>query len=30
VGAYELAKRPDDSPQWLIRLQLTALFPTGK
>ncbi len=27
VGAYDLVKRPDGAPQWIIRLQLTALFP---
>jgi hypothetical protein len=30
VGAYDLVKRPDGSPQWIIRVQLTALFPTGR
>jgi hypothetical protein len=29
VGAYELAKRPCGAPQWIIRVQLTAVFPTG-
>jgi hypothetical protein len=28
VGAYDLVKRPDGAPQWIIRVQLTALFPT--
>ena len=28
-GAYDLAKRPSGAPQWIIRVQLTALFPTG-
>ena len=28
VGAYDLLKRPDGAPQWIIRVQLTALFPT--
>jgi hypothetical protein len=28
-GAYDLLKRPDGTPQWVIRVQLTALFPTG-
>ena len=27
-GAYDLAKRPSGTPQWIIRVQLTALFPT--
>jgi len=30
VGAYDLARRPDGAPQWIIRVQLTALFPTGR
>jgi hypothetical protein len=30
VGAYDLVKRPDGAPQWIIRVQLTALFPTGR
>jgi hypothetical protein len=30
LGAYDLAKRPDGAPQWIIRAQMTALFPTGK
>jgi hypothetical protein len=29
VGAYYLVKRPDGAPQWIIRVQLTSLFPTG-
>jgi hypothetical protein len=29
-GAYDLAKRPSGAPQWIIRVQLTALFPTGR
>jgi hypothetical protein len=29
VGAYDLAKRPQGAPQWIIRIQLMALFPTG-
>ena len=29
VGAYDLVKRPDWAPQWIIRAQVTALFPTG-
>ena len=27
VGAYDLLKHPDGAPQWIIRVQLTALFP---
>jgi hypothetical protein len=30
LGGYDLAKRPDGAPQWIIRIQVTALFPTGK
>jgi hypothetical protein len=30
VGAYDLAKRPDGAPQWIIRVQVTALFPAGR
>ena len=30
LGSYDLAKRSDGDPQWLIRMQLTMLFPTGK
>jgi hypothetical protein len=29
LGAYDLLKRPDGAPQWIIRLQLTDLFPSG-
>jgi hypothetical protein len=29
AGAYGLVKRPDGTPQWILRLQATALFPTG-
>jgi hypothetical protein len=29
LGAYDLLKRPDGTPQWIIRVQLTALFPSG-
>jgi hypothetical protein len=29
VGAYYLVKRPEGAPQWIIRVQLTPLFPTG-
>ncbi len=28
-GAYDLLKRPDGAPQWIIRVQITFLFPTG-
>lgn len=27
VGAYDLVKRPDGAPQWIIRIQATVLFP---
>jgi hypothetical protein len=30
LGAYDLLKRPDGAPQWIIRVQLTALFPTTR
>jgi hypothetical protein len=30
LGAYYLLKRPDGIPRWIIRLQLTALFPTRR
>jgi hypothetical protein len=30
LGGYDLVKRPDGAPQWIIRIQVTALFPTGK
>lgn len=30
IGAYDLAKRPNGAPQWIIRVQMTALFPTGR
>jgi hypothetical protein len=31
LGAYDLLKRPDGAPQWIIRVQLTALFqPHGR
>lgn len=30
LGGYDLAKRPNGAPQWIIRVQVTALFPTGK
>ncbi len=29
IGAYDLAKRPQGNPQWIIRIQLMAMFPTG-
>lgn len=29
VGAYHLVNRPVGAPQWAIRVQVTALFPTG-
>ena len=29
VGAYDLLKRPDDAPQWILRVSVTFLFPTG-
>jgi hypothetical protein len=29
LGAYDLLKRPEGTPQWIIRVQLTALFPSG-
>jgi hypothetical protein len=29
LGAYDLLKRPDGTPQCIIRVQLTALFPSG-
>jgi hypothetical protein len=30
LGASDLAKRPGGAPQWIIRVQMTALFPTGR
>jgi hypothetical protein len=30
LGAYDLAERPSGAPQWIIRVQLTMLFPTGR
>jgi hypothetical protein len=30
AGAYGLLKRPQGSPQWIIRVQVTALFPEGR
>jgi hypothetical protein len=29
VGAYDLLKRPDDAPHWILRVSLTFLFPHG-
>ena len=29
VGAYDLLKRPDGTPQWIIRVSATFLFPKG-
>jgi hypothetical protein len=29
VGAYDLLKRPNGSPQWIARVSVTFLFPTG-
>ena len=29
VGAYNLVKRPDGNPQWIMRVSATLLFPTG-
>jgi len=29
VGAYDLLKRQDGDPQWIIRVSVTFLFPTG-
>ena len=28
LGVYDLLKRPAGAPQWIIRVQLTALFPS--
>ena len=30
AGWYYLVERPADNPQWIIRVQLTLLFPTGR
>ena len=27
VGAYDLLKRPDGAPQWIMRVSVTFLFP---
>ena len=29
VGAYDLLKRPDGAPQWILRVSITFLFPAG-
>jgi hypothetical protein len=29
LGAYDLLKRPDGSPQWIVRVSVTLLFPSG-
>jgi hypothetical protein len=29
LGAYDFLKRPDGTPEWLIRAQVTLLFPAG-
>jgi hypothetical protein len=29
VGAYDLVKRPDGAPQWIARITVTFLFPSG-
>ncbi len=29
VGAYDLLKRPDGAPQWIVRVSVTFLFPRG-
>jgi hypothetical protein len=29
VGAYDLLKRPDGAPQWIARVSITFLFPSG-
>jgi len=30
VGSYDLLSRPDGAPQWIVRVQVTFLFPTGR
>jgi hypothetical protein len=30
VGAYDLLKRPDGAPQWIMRVNLTLLFPNRR
>jgi hypothetical protein len=29
VGAYDLVKRPDGAPQWILRVSVTFLLPGG-
>lgn len=29
LGAYDLLKRPDGAPQWILRVNVTFLFPSG-
>jgi len=29
IGAYDLLKRPDGAPQWIMRATITLLFPAG-
>ena len=29
IGSYDFVKHPDGAPQWMIRAQLTLLFPSG-
>jgi len=29
IGAYDLLKRPDGSPQWIMRMSVTFLFAAG-
>jgi hypothetical protein len=29
VGGYDLLKRPDGAPQWILRVSITLLFPAG-
>jgi hypothetical protein len=30
AGAYDLVERPEDTPAWIIRTEVTLLFPTGQ
>ncbi len=30
IGAYDLVKRSDDAPQWIMRVNVTLLFPAGR
>jgi len=30
IGAYDLLQRPDGAPQWIVRVSVTFLFPTGR